>query len=141
MRAERRAAIAVVLLLAGCARSSGPPPIASGTACATCGMSIADPRYAGEAREGDAWRVYDSIECLLRDAPAGAEAWLTDYDTGTLHAADSMWVVRGDIPSPMGGGYAAFLDHAAAEDVAGRTRGRADRLAAFRDGAAPESLR
>jgi len=131
---ERGAALAAALLLvAGCASSPGPPPIATGAACVTCGMSIADPRYAGERRDGDGWRVYDAIECLLRDAPSDAGVWLTDYDTRALHAADSIWVVRGAIPSPMGGGYAAFLDRAAAEDVAETTHGRVDRFAAFRD--------
>jgi nitrous oxide reductase accessory protein NosL len=136
---ERRALLAAVLLLAACAPAAGPPPIAAGTACVACGMSIQDLRYAAERPDGARWRTYDSIECLLRDAPAGAQAWLTDYDSRALVAADSIWVVRGDIPSPMGGGFAAFRDRAAAEDVAQHTRGRVDRLAAFH--AAAEAAR
>ena len=153
MRAERRAAAIVALALAaglaGCASPrGGPRPIAAGTPCAACGMRIEDLRYACEEEWEGALRVYDSIECLLRaDAvvahpeersqdPAMERAWLADYDTRTLHAADSMWVVRGEIPSPMGGGYAAFLDRAAAEEIASLKTGQVARLAEFAAGRA-----
>jgi nitrous oxide reductase accessory protein NosL len=135
------AVAAAALVTAGCARSTGPPPITPGTPCVVCGMAIQDLRYVTERRAGRAWRAYDSIECLLRDAPAGVEAWLADYDSRTLHAADSMWVVHGDLPSPMGGGFAAFRDRAAADDVAARTRGTVDRIAAFRAPAVAEAPR
>jgi nitrous oxide reductase accessory protein NosL len=72
--------------------------------------------------------VYDSIECLVRDADSPAGAWLADCDDRTLHAADSMWVVRGELPSPMGGGLAACLRREAAEETAARTRGAVLRL-------------
>jgi len=117
------------LLLAfaiGC--SGGPPKIAAGTPCTHCAMTIAEYRFAC-VRAGQA---YDSIECLLAEQDAADSEWLSDYDTRTLHPADSMWVVRGSFPSPMGGGYAAFLDRRAADDVAGRTSGRVARLADWR---------
>lgn len=162
MRAERRAAAIVALALAtglaGCAPPrGGPRPIVAGTPCAACGMRVEDLRYACEEEWDGALRVYDSIECLLRaDAlvahpevpgadlpseprsqdPAMERAWLADYDTRTLHAADSMWVVRGEIPSPMGGGYAAFLDRAAAEEIASLKSGQVARLAEFAPGRA-----
>ena len=139
MRTERRApailAIALAAGLAGCGTPrGGPRPIAAGTPCAACGMRIEDLRYACEEEWDGALRVYDSIECLLRADPAPERAWLADYDSRTLHAADSMWVVRGEIPSPMGGGYAAFLDRAAADEIASLKTGRVARLAEFASG-------
>jgi nitrous oxide reductase accessory protein NosL len=120
----------VALLLAGTVAgcASGPPRIAAGTPCVRCGMGVAEMRFACESRRDGAWRTFDSIECLIDDRKPGEPAWLTDYDTRTLHPADSMWVVHGSFPSPMGGGYAAFLDAAAARDVAARTQGTVARL-------------
>lgn len=137
MRVDRRLALllaALALALAGCA-AGGPPPIRAGTACEQCGMAITNLGFAcergpaGGSRRG--WRRFDSIECLLADASAhpGGAVCLGDYDTRTLHAADSMWVVRGELPSPMGGGYAAFLDRSVAGAIAARVGGRVDRLA------------
>jgi hypothetical protein len=107
-------------------------------------MEVRDLRFACERDAGKRWRVYDSIECLIRDAAAAPAApvagaigprpdavWLSDYDHQALHASDSLWVVRGEFASPMGGGFAAFLDLAAADSIAAATRGRVDRLAAF----------
>ena len=105
--------IAALLLVAGCAGSGGPPPIAIGTPCTACGMEVQDLRFACERRTDGGWHVYDAIECLMRDAgnsPAAPsvtnDTWLADYDTRALHAADSVWVVRGAFASPMGGGFA-----------------------------------
>lgn len=137
---ERRAVLslgalaALALGLASCATPAGPAPIAAGKPCAACGMTISDLRFACERKVYRVWRQYDAIECLLRDSTAAGPAWLADYDTKALHSADSAWVVRGDLPSPMGGGYAAFLDRAAAEQVAGARRGRVARLAEFAAG-------
>lgn len=133
MGALRAAALACTLLVSGCARPAGPPAIATGTSCATCGMETNDLRFACERTDGSTWRVYDSIECLLADRGRGpvTSAWLADYDRQTLHRADSLWVVRGEFTSPMGGGYAAFLSRAAADSVSAATRGRVDRLGAF----------
>lgn len=126
-------AAAVALSVAGCARPATPPPIAIGTPCASCGMEVRDLRFACERDAGTRWRVYDSIECLLQDIGAGpaGRVYLADYDRQALRAADSLWVVRGELASPMGGGFAAFLDLAAADSIAAATRGRVDRLAAF----------
>lgn len=127
---------ALALLLVfflGCARHAGPPPIAIGTPCARCGMAIQDLRFGCERGDGKTWRVYDAIECLLRDVRGAPETtvWLADYDRQTLHRADSLWVVKGEFASPMGGGFAAFLERGAAEAVAGETRGRVARLGEF----------
>jgi nitrous oxide reductase accessory protein NosL len=125
------AALAIFAL--GCARSEGPPRITLGTPCATCGMEVQDLRFACERADGRRWRVYDSIECLLRDpGSSGAATYLADYDHPALHRAESLWVVHGTFASPMGGGLAAFLDRAAADSVAAETRGMTARLDAFR---------
>jgi nitrous oxide reductase accessory protein NosL len=124
--------LALLLGAGGCGRESGgPPAIAAGTPCVSCGMKVEDVRWACERRDARGWRVYDSIECLLGDRTSAGPAWLTDWDGKRLHASDSLWVVKGDVPSPMGGGYAAFLDRTAAEDVAAARRGRVARLAEF----------
>ena len=75
-------------------------------------------------------RRYDAIECLLRDGVT-TRAWLMDYDGVTLHAAESLWVVKGSFPSPMGGGLAAFLSRDAADRVAAQTSGHVGRLDAI----------
>lgn len=124
-------ALALASVLAGCGRQAGPPPIAPGAACAACGMTIEDVRFAAELRSGGAWKAYDDIGCLLRAARAdrAAPVWLTDYDTRTLHAADSVWVVKGSLPTPMGSGCVAFVDRAAANEVARQAGGRVMRYA------------
>lgn len=118
------------LALGACAPvRGGPRAIPAGTPCAVCRMHVQDLRYACEDESAGRWRFYDSIECLLRSEPRAEHVWLPDYDTRTLHASDSVWVVHGEIPSPMGGGYASFLDRAAADEIARARRGRVARLA------------
>jgi nitrous oxide reductase accessory protein NosL len=140
------ALVCALVLAAGCAREEAPPPIADGAVCANCGMTAGNRRFACEQKVDGQWRVYDSIECLAGDrdavarlaaaaAPAGgrrARVYLADYDSRTLHAADSLAVVHGAFSSPMGGGYAAFLDRAAADSLAVVTRGRVVSLAEVR---------
>ena len=134
----RRALIASALVaLSACHPSARPPAIQVGRECVRCGMSIEDLRFACERQVERGWRQYDSIECLKSDGGNGP-AWLADYDSRTLAPAESVWVVEGEFPSPMGGGLAAFRDRAAAEEIASRTQGRVERLAAV---AARESTR
>jgi len=124
---------AVFTLGAGCGStdSATPPPIASGAACATCGMSVDDARFVATRRVDGRWLVYDAIECLVADRVprAGGVAWLTDFETGALAPEGERWVLRGDFPSPMGGGLAAFADRAVADSLAVATRGSVARLA------------
>jgi len=132
VRRDRVAALflscALLAGAAGCSRSAGPSPIRLGTACSFCGMEVHDLRFACERLRGGASRVYDSIECLLQDRPSGRDrVYLPDYDSRALFTAESLWVVRGRFPTPMGGGFAAFASRAAAEDVASRTAGRVAR--------------
>lgn len=125
------------LLAAGCATASdGIPRIVAGTPCAGCGMEARDLRWSAARRMGDRVRVYDSIECALRDesgtaASRKAVLYLADFETSALHRSDSLWVVRADIPSPMGGGFAAFLNPKAAERVAAERNGRVARFPDF----------
>jgi hypothetical protein len=88
-------------------------------------MEVGDLGFACELARKDSVHVYDSIECLLRDHPAtGDRVYLADYDTRALHPADSLWIVKGSFPTPMGGGLAAFLSRHAADEVAARAHGR-----------------
>jgi nitrous oxide reductase accessory protein NosL len=136
------AALALVALLAvapGCGKRSGPPTILIGTSCWTCGMAVRDKHFATERRVENRWRVYDSIECLIKDAAAipGGDSYLADYDTAKLHPADSLWIVKGDFSSPMGGGLAAFLNPATADTVAAQTNGTVMRFAHLVPGRTP----
>lgn len=129
MNRDARAATAILIVIAalaaGCARPPGPKPIVMGTPCASCGMEVGDLGFACEMARKDRLHVYDSIECLLRDRPAaGDRVYLADYDTRTLHPADSLWIVKGSFPTPMGGGLAAFRSRSAADEVATRAHGR-----------------
>lgn len=119
----------VFVAAAGCSREPGPPRIEIGEPCATCGMAVQEIRFAGLLRDEDGDRQYDSIECLVKDI-AGREvrAYLVDYDRGALHAAESVWIVKGDFPTPMGGGLAAFASMEGAREVADQTHGRIMRL-------------
>jgi copper chaperone NosL len=94
--------------------------------CAACGMTLQNPTYAAAARDASGKLLaFDSIECAVQHGRrlGGADEtlrfWLPDFDTDdhALHPAESMTVVKAGYPSPMGGGYAAFLspDRAAAE--------------------------
>ena len=127
------AAVALALGVAGCgARGDGsPPPIRAGSACAQCGMGIADLKFASTRSVEGTWRAYDSIECLRADGARveGGPAWLTDYETKSLLPEAAAWILHGDFPSPMGGGLAAFADRAAAESLAVATHGVVTRLA------------
>jgi len=130
--------LVLALSIAGCATPAGPPAIRLGASCAACGMEVRDLKYACERRimtgNKAEWRVYDAIECLLDDAGSDVrptDTWLADYDAATLHRADSLWVVHGGFPSPMGGGYAGLRDRATADAVAHDTRGTVARLPAF----------
>ena len=117
-------------VVAGCSVEPGPLRVQIGNPCATCGMAVQEIRFAALLRTEGGDRQYDSIECLVKDAgTAGGGVYLADYDRGALHAAESLWVVKGDFPTPMGGGLAAFASIESAREVAERTHGRVIRLA------------
>lgn len=135
-------AVAAVVILAGCGgggAADGPPDLSGGDLrCTACGMAVSDPRFAAAIRTtGGEVEPYDAIECLVRDGRsrtgerAPAETWLSDLPTGALHPAAAMTVVLADFPSPMGGGYAAFLSAETAAVEAARRGGVAGPLAEF----------
>jgi hypothetical protein len=116
--------------LAGCRSKTQGPSIDMGKAqCETCGMTVNDARFAVLAEDGSAQHVYDSIECFLKGRRESGETsaegvWIMDFETQTLHPGAAVTIVKGDFPSPMGGGYAAFADasqaHAQAEAHGGQ---------------------
>ena len=93
-------------------------------------LSDADLRFAASREVEGRWRAYDAIECLLTDRARrpGGPAWLSDYTTKALRPEKELWVLRGDFPSPMGGGLAAFATRAEAESLAFATDGVVARL-------------
>ena len=104
------------LLVSGCRSKADGPSIQMGKAvCETCGMTVNDARFAVLAEDGSTQHVYDSIECFLKGRRESGETstsgiWIMDFDTQTLHPGAAVTIVKGDFPSPMGGGYAAFAD-------------------------------
>ncbi len=114
-----------LLLVAGCARrGNGPVPIRIGQTCVHCGMDVRNVRFACEVVRGGKVKVYDSLECMrAAGAPADSHIYVTDYDHGVLIPLAESYIVRGQFPSPMSGGLAAFGARLAAEDVATQTHG------------------
>lgn len=124
------------MAVSGCTGADGPPRIEAGTRCVACGMEARDLRWAAARQVDGRVRVYDSIECAVKDGAASdtrseLALYLSDFPTAALHRSDSLWVVRANLPSPMGGGFAAFLDRGTAERVALDRGGRFARLASF----------
>jgi len=134
IRPLRLAALGAAAIVAGgCAKSAGPPAIPPDALCVRCSMEASSARFACEWHSGKEWKICDSIECLMRDCgpTAPTSLWLPDYDQRALHRADSLWIVKGDLNTPMGGGLVAFVDHASAEAVAASSHGRVGRWGDF----------
>jgi len=105
---------------------SGPPAIRFGEdSCATCGMVIADARFAAAWRDasGTAAR-FDDTGCmvkLLREQDPGATAtfYVRDYsDESWVDAPAAAYVVSDEVKSPMAYGIAAFASNEAAGTLA-----------------------
>lgn len=135
----------LVPALSGCRAGDTAPGVAPRLAlgrdvCATCGMTVSDAGFAAALRRPDGTVIpFDSIECLimkLRDPqnPATGTVWLSDRSGGGLHPETSMTVVLAHYPSPMGKGYAAFLDPGFARSQAEARNGIAGPLKGFVDG-------
>lgn len=96
-----------------------PPPIEIGkSACASCGMTIEDAKYAGcRAIKNDgkvAMLLYDDLGCMLdadRASEGGpAHAWyVQDFDgSGWIEASNAWYVMDAKNATPMGSGIVAF---------------------------------
>ena len=120
------------LLLVGCQapRADQPPQIRYGEeTCAFCGMLISEERFAAALTTvtGET-EAFDDVGCLLhaltRPDRSGARARVHDYRSGRwLEAPRAVFVHSDDVPTPMGGGFAAFSTHEAAEQFAREVHG------------------
>ncbi len=130
----RIAPLALLVIACGCKSDAQGPSINVGKAvCESCGMTVQDARFAAVVKDGSTVHTYDSIECLLKHRRTAGDAsaagiWIMDFDTQTLQPASSVTIVKGDFPSPMGGGYAAFADAAQARAQAEAHQGRVGTL-------------
>ena len=120
------------LLAVGCQapRANQPPQIRYGEeTCAFCGMLISEERFAAAltTATGDT-KTFDDLGCLLHALAepdhSTVRAWVHDYGSGRwLEAPHAVFVHSDDVPTPMGGGFAAFSIQAAAEQFAREVHG------------------
>lgn len=123
--------LAAALLTAACgARAEGPPEIVvDRTPCSRCGMLISETLYAAayQAPGADA-RVFDDIGCLrdaARDERGALRIWVHDASDGRwMDGVEAFLVSSPSIRTPMGGGFLAYRDPAAAHRAAGQHNGR-----------------
>lgn len=131
MRVVRRLALTLLAVsaaigVAACGvRADGPPPIVvDRTACSHCGMLISEPLYAAAYQApGEQPRVFDDIGCLLNAARAASRQdlrfWFHDAGSGDwVDGTAATFVGSSEIRTPMGGGFIAFRDAAAAQQAA-----------------------
>jgi copper chaperone NosL len=125
--------IAALALVGGCrASADGPPAIElDRTACAHCGMLVSDVRFAAAYRDDGAEpRIFDDIGCLRKAVRGSSNLHATTFwfhdgvDGEWFDGRSSVFVVSSAIHTPMGGGYLAFKDRAAAEREASARKGR-----------------
>jgi copper chaperone NosL len=111
---------------------SGPPQVRYGeTKCDTCGMIIADRRFAAGWREpGGNVAVFDDIGCMLKlkqreNPPAGTAFFVQDYSAESwLDAVSAHYVSSTAIKSPMAYGLAAFASQAGSAALSASAGGR-----------------
>ncbi len=112
------AALAAMLLLTGCAPRDAVPVRYGKDECTLCKMTLVDQRFGAEliTSKGKVL-LFDDMTCLFQyqqanPQPAGTavRAYVVDFaHPGTLVPAEqAVFLVGGDIHSPMGGGIAAF---------------------------------
>ena len=120
------------LLTVGCQAPRADPPtqIRYGEeTCAFCGMLISEERFAASLTTvtGET-EAFDDVGCLLRALTrpdrSGARVWVHDYRSERwLEAPRAVFVHSDDVPTPMGGGFAAFSTQEAAEQFAREVHG------------------
>lgn len=113
-------ATAAFLLLGACASGMPQPAaLARGESCASCRMSVADPRLAAQlVTPGEDPLFFDDIGCL-RDwlkghrQPRGSAAFVADHRTGAWVPAEHAVFVRSTrLRTPMGSQLLGYLDTA-----------------------------
>ena len=135
------ATMLVISLLIGCdSRATGPVPIGSDDACASCRMLISERRYAAEMLDSDGTIYkFDDIACMMRFARArgknspSVRFYVTDYATGRdwMDARQASFArLRNSSSSPMASGLAAFRN---ANDAARSMGAGSTRLLSFSD--------
>jgi nitrous oxide reductase accessory protein NosL len=128
---RRGLVLAAALLAAACAaRLDGPPDIVlDRTPCSRCGMLISETLYAAAYQApGAEARVFDDIGCLrdaARNESGPLRIWVHDASDGRwVNGVEARFVSSPSIRTPMGGGFLAFRDPAAAHVAAARHNGR-----------------
>lgn len=131
--------IAATLIIAGCDRAelTGPPELRLGRyQCIECGMLISEDRCSSAmVIEIDGVRehvLFDDIGCMLDYDDSDdrgsvvIERYVHDYGTRAWVVADAAWFVTAAperLATPMGSGFVAFADAAAAERARGDCQG------------------
>jgi copper chaperone NosL len=129
-------AIALVALLAACAK--GPPPPAAvdtrNDACAWCRMAVSDLRFAAQiVAPAEEPKIFDDIGCLRSyltggaRIPGGAFAYVADHRTKAwIPATRAVYAEVAGLSTPMASGLVAHSDEesraADTDAVGGRPR-------------------
>jgi nitrous oxide reductase accessory protein NosL len=153
MRASVQPAAACLLLswLPACGGRGleGPPELRAGRdECAECGMIVTDDRACAavlvEIDGHHEHRLFDDLGCLIdfqnesRDGRRVLEGWVVDHaDGGWLPLKEAHYLLAdtGRLMTPMGSGYVAYADLAAARGASaqfGGSVGSFDDLSAAR---------
>ena len=119
---------------AGCKRArTWPPepvPVTLGEdACAGCKMIVSDARFGAQLieRSGKV-EQFDDLGCLLqrhrRESLEPEGIFVRTWPAGAWIRGDQAWLLSArDVPSPMGYGFAAFVDEQSARAEAARHHG------------------
>ena len=129
-----RAVLAVIVVLAHAACTSGPPePAPLDTrqeACAACRMAVSEARFAGQVvAAGEVPRFFDDLGCLAGyvragKPPRGAVAYVADHRTRAWVRADRAVFTRvAALATPMGSHVLAHADAASREEDEGARGG------------------
>ena len=125
----------LVLALAGSVacgvQADGPPDVhVDRTACAHCGMLVSERIFAAAYRApGAEAQAFDDIQCLLdavrREAhPDALRIWVHDAAAGDwIDGRHAAFVGSPALRTPMGGGFIAYRDAAAARERAAKHQG------------------